>query len=205
MHVAIERVHTLLWLWEWNACNDWVWLKMCGEHSRKWYLCSQTRLGKKVHIQLVSSLVPKCLISHLSKCELNSMEPIVLMADNKMSSNMYWYMWFPLFRREYDFVVRCIVCSIMCEVWTSTFFPSHDTLVLQEGLVRKGIYCCIMKQEYHPIFQTFFSKLSSNRNTIIVFMCLLDHFAQSWCEEVFLNLTHTISRSMRVYEVCFFT
>ena len=41
----------------------------------------------------------------------------------------------PVFSREYCFVIRCSKCSIMCEVWASTFPPCHVTLDRDRGRV----------------------------------------------------------------------
>ena len=48
------------------------------------------------------------------------------------------------FGEEYAFVVRYNICNIMCKVWASTIFPFYDTLVLQKGLIHKGMYWCNM-------------------------------------------------------------
>ena len=96
-----------------------------------WYSDSWTCLGQSVHSWLLSSLVPQQPVSHFSECELSRTEAIVRMAYNKMGSNMCAL---SSFNEEYGFVVRCNICSIMCEVWASTFSPCHDTLALQKAL-----------------------------------------------------------------------
>ena len=48
--------------------------------------------------------------------------------------------------REHGFVIRC---KLMCEAWASILFSSHDTLVLQKGLIHRGIYWCVMKHVCH--------------------------------------------------------
>ena len=102
MNVAIGSAHCGC---EWKSCKDWAWSKMCGKHGwiwskakhciKVWYSDPRTCLGQSVHSRLLSSLVLKRHTSYHSECELSRMEGMVWMPNNKMSSNMYWYLWFP--------------------------------------------------------------------------------------------------------------
>ena len=57
------------------------------------------------------------------------------MTGNTMCFDTYRCMWFPHLMKIYGFVVRCNICSIMCETWASRFFLCHDTFAFQEGLI----------------------------------------------------------------------
>ena len=46
------------------------------------------------------------------------------------------------------FVVGCNICSIICEVWDTSFSPCHYTYL------KKGIYRCIMKPFFHNLHWT---------------------------------------------------
>ena len=137
MNVAIDSEHCDC---ERILCKDWVWLKMCGKRSRMWpkqehgikvwYFDSWTWCKKSCDIWRWS-LVPPRLVSHCSACEWSHMEAIVHMANSWMGSMCV----VSLFGEEYGFVVKCNICSIMCEAWASTFSPCHDTLTLQKGLI----------------------------------------------------------------------
>mgnify|MGYP006973837031 CR=1 FL=1 len=148
INVAIGSAHNEC---ERILCKDWVWLKMCGKRSRMWpkqehgikvwYFDSWTWCKKSCDIWRWS-LVPPRLVSHCSACEWSHMEAIVHMANSWMGSMCV----VSLFGEEYGFIVRCNICSIMCEAWASTFSPCYDTLALQKTLIHKGIYWYIMKE-----------------------------------------------------------
>ena len=96
------------------------------------------------------------------------MRPMLSLSLNNIS----FFLVFP-FGKGHGFVVRCYICSIMCEAWASRFFPCHDKLVLQKSLVCKGIYWCIMKQACCiPVPNHFFQSLHPTRAQNISFMCL---------------------------------
>ena len=135
-----------------NSCKDCVWSKMCGTHSwiwskaehciQVWHWDSRTCFRQSVHIRPLSSLVPQHPVSHHNVCEVSRVEE--------------WFGWqtpgwalthvlmctiFP-FGEVYGFVVRCNMCSIMCEMWASTFSPCHDTFVDRP-------WSCIMLVDRH--------------------------------------------------------
>ena len=101
------------------------------------------------------------------------------------------------FDEVYGFVVRCNMCSIMCEAWASTFVPCLDTLELQKSLIYWGMYWCIMKQVCWISSTKLFFHISHPTGTQnFAFMGLLDRFACFPCNSrksmwrTFFNLKH---------------
>ena len=99
----------------------------------------------------ISSHTAQCLVSYQGECEL---------------SKLCW---------NNGFLVRWLYIVITCDAWASTFSPYHDTLALWKGLVRRGIYSCIMKQVYCiPPLKAKFHILHPIGAYNLALMCLLD-------------------------------
>ena len=105
-----------------NLCKNWIWSNMCGKHCwtwskaehciKMWYSGFQTYFGQSVHSQSLSSLVPRCPISHCNACELSLMRVMVQTTNNGIGSNLYLCLRF-LVQWTIWFCSMCNICSII--------------------------------------------------------------------------------------------
>ena len=130
-----------------------------------------------------------------------------------------------LFYEEYGFVVRCNMCSIICEVWSSTFVPCHDTFALQKASFIEESSDASWSKCVASHLPNHFSRscIQSEHNILLLYIFCIFFLTShailgSRCEGLFWTLSMystTLSMTMismgsdlvsrRVYGVCFVT
>ena len=140
----------------------------------------------------ISSHTAQCLVSYQGECEL---------------SKLCW---------NNGFLVRWLYIVITCDAWASTFSPYHDSLALQNELLHRGIYQCIMKQVcFIPLCKQFFHTYGFwifflVSHTILGFQYerlfwILSMYSATLSMAMISMGTASILRSRRVYAICFLT